>query len=258
MILDDLVTATKKRLVVEKQQLPLIELKKQAESLPVMNPNELYQRFLAPTLSIIAEVKKASPSKGLIAEDFDYLAIAKEYEAAGATAISVLTEPDYFLGNIDYLKTIAEEVPTPLLRKDFTIDPYMIYQAKVAGARMILLIVAILSDEELSAYLQLAHSLGLAVLVEAHDEEEINRALKVGAQMIGVNNRNLKDFTVSFENSKKLRHLIPETVAFVAESGVSTVADIQELKKLGVNAVLVGEALMKASDKKGFIKEALE
>ena len=214
--------------------------------------------FRSPELSIIAEVKKASPSKGLIAKDFDYRAIAKEYEEAGATAISVLTEPDYFLGDITYLKEIAEEVKTPLLRKDFTIDPYMIYQAKVAGAKMILLIVAILTDKELKDYLNLAHSLGLAVLVEAHDPEEIKRALKVGAKMIGVNNRNLKDFTVSFDNSKNLRQLIPDNVAFVAESGVSSVADIKELKALGVNAVLVGEALMKAADKRAFIKKALE
>ena len=254
MILDDLVAATKKRIAKEKLEKSEEEMKAAIGPVDKNAPEAIYQQFLQPGAHIIAEVKKASPSKGLIAQNFDYQAIAKSYEEAGATAISVLTEPDYFLGQLSYLNEIAAKNSRPILRKDFVVDPYMIYQAKVAGAGMVLLIVAILNQEELESYLQLAHSLGLAVLVEAHDEEEIERALAAGAQMIGVNNRNLKNFTVSFDNAKNLRHLVPENVAFIAESGVSEPEEVQRLAELGVNGVLIGEALMKSTNKKDFIE----
>ncbi|CAK1239137.1 indole-3-glycerol phosphate synthase TrpC [Fructobacillus evanidus] len=257
MILDDLVAATKRRLVKEKEAVPVADLKAQAEALPVADPQDVYDRFLAPGIHVIAEVKKASPSKGLIATDFPYQEIAQTYDQAGATAISVLTEPDYFLGKLDYLAEIAPAMTSPVLRKDFVIDPYMIYQAKVAGASIILLIVAILSPEDLQAYLNLAESLGLAVLVEAHDEDEISQALAVGAKMIGVNNRNLKDFTVSFDNSQRLFDLVPDSVAFIAESGVKKPSDFVHLQSLGINGVLIGEALMKAADPKAFIEAGL-
>ncbi|CAK1231009.1 indole-3-glycerol phosphate synthase TrpC [Fructobacillus evanidus] len=257
MILDDLVAAAKRRLVKEKEAVPVADLKAQAEALPVADPQDVYDRFLAPGIHVIAEVKKASPSKGLIATDFPYQEIAQTYDQAGATAISVLTEPDYFLGKLDYLAEIAPAMTSPVLRKDFVIDPYMIYQAKVAGASIILLIVAILSPEDLQAYLNLAESLGLAVLVEAHDEDEISQALAVGAKMIGVNNRNLKDFTVSFDNSQRLFDLVPDSVAFIAESGVKKPSDIVHLQSLGINGVLIGEALMKAADPKAFIEAGL-
>ncbi|MFC4760957.1 indole-3-glycerol phosphate synthase TrpC [Fructobacillus durionis] len=255
MILDDLVAATKKRIEKEKLEKSEEEIKAAIVAVDKDAPEAIYQQFLQPGAHVIAEVKKASPSKGLIAKDFDYQAIAKRYEEAEATAISVLTEPDYFLGQLSYLEEIAANNSRPILRKDFVIDPYMIYQAKVAGAGMVLLIVAILDQEKLESYLALAHSLGLAVLVEAHDEDEIERALAAGARMIGVNNRNLKNFTVSFDNAQKLRHLVPENVAFIAESGVSKPEEVQELAKLGVNGVLIGEALMKSTDKKAFIEK---
>ncbi|USS91755.1 indole-3-glycerol phosphate synthase TrpC [Fructobacillus americanaquae] len=257
MILDDLVAATKSRLVKEKVAVSLATLKAQTEALPVIDPQAVYDRFLAPGIHVIAEVKKASPSRGLIAVDFPYQEIAQTYDQAGVTAISVLTEPDYFLGKLDYLAEIAAKVTVPVLRKDFVIDPYMIYQAKVAGAKIILLIVAILSPLDLQVYLNLAESLGLAVLVEAHDADEISRALAVGAKLIGVNNRNLKDFTVSFDNSQRLFNLVPDSVAFIAESGVQSPADIAHLQSLGINGVLIGEALMKAASPKAFIEAGL-
>jgi indole-3-glycerol phosphate synthase len=257
MILDDLVAATKSRLVKEKEAVPVADLKTQAEALPVADPQDVYDCFLAPGIHVIAEVKKASPSKGVIAADFPYQEIAQTYDQAGATAISVLTEPDYFLGKLDYLAEIVPAVTSPVLRKDFVIDPYMIYQARVAGAKIILLIVAILSPEDLEAYLNLAESLGLAVLVEAHDEDEIRQALAVGAKMIGVNNRNLKDFTVSFDNSQRLFDLVPDSVAFIAESGVKKPEDIVHLQSLGINGVLIGEALMKSANPKAFIEAGL-
>ena len=206
-------------------------------------------------IAIISEVKRASPSKGLIAEDFDYVSIAREYEDSGASAISVLTEPDFFKGSIKYLAEIADEVDIPVLRKDFIIDPVMIYEAKVSGASAVLLIVAILNDEQLREYLDLAHSLGLSALVEAHDEKEIERALMAGARVIGVNNRNLKDFTVDINNSINLRRLVPENVIFISESGIKTAEDVGKLKDNKIDGVLIGETLMRSNNKRELIQE---
>lgn len=206
-------------------------------------------------IAIISEVKRASPSKGLIAEDFDYLAIARDYESAGVSAISVLTEPYFFQGSNEILKEISQTVETPLLRKDFTISPYMIYEAKLIGASAILLIVSILDDEELVEYLELADSLGLSAIVETHDGEEIERALDAGARIIGVNNRNLKDFTVDINNSINLRKNVPKDIIFISESGIKTSEDVKRLKENDVDAVLIGETLMRSDNKKSLIEE---
>lgn len=200
--------------------------------------------------NLICECKKASPSKGLIAPDFPYLEIAREYEDAGADAISVLTEPKWFLGSDVYLREIASAVDIPCLRKDFTVDEYMIYEAKLLGASAVLLICSILSEAQIREYLAVCDVLGLSALVEAHDEAEVDMALSAGARIIGVNNRNLKDFTVDTENSRRLRERIPRKVLFVSESGVSGAEDVKRLRQIGADAVLVGEALMRATDKK--------
>lgn len=214
-----------------------------------------YQALAKEGLSIIGEVKKASPSKGIIAEDFPYLQIAKDYEAAGIDAISCLTEPKYFLGKDQYLKEIAQAVSVPVLRKDFLIDPYQIYQAKLLGAKAILLIVSLLGERELKEFLSLAGKLGLDVLVECHDEEEIRCALSVGAEIIGVNNRNLKTFSVNLENSLSLRNLVPKGQLFVAESGMSKPEELRLLEEAGVDGVLIGESLMRAESKKEKLQE---
>ena len=206
-------------------------------------------------LSIISEVKKASPSKGVIAEDFPYLEIATTYEDAGADAISCLTEPDRFRGSDEYLKDIVKKVSIPVLRKDFTVDPYMIYQAKLMGASAVLLIAAILSDEELKSYFDIADRLGLSCLFEAHDAEEVKRCLAAGARIVGVNNRNLKDFTVDITNSVRLREMVPSDIIFVSESGIEKPEDVKILKENGTDAVLIGEMLMRSSDKKSLIGE---
>ena len=214
-----------------------------------------YDHLKKTGMSFICEVKKASPSKGLIAPDFPYLEIAKEYEAAGASAISCLTEPFYFQGSDKYLKEIANAVNIPVLRKDFTVDEYMIYQAKAFGASAVLLICAILDDARLKAYRELAESLGLDALVEAHDAEEVTRALKCGAKIIGVNNRDLKTFQVDTGNSIRLRRIAPENVVFVSESGIKTPEDIRNLYEHQVDAVLIGETLMRSTDKKAMLAE---
>ena len=201
-------------------------------------------------MSFICECKKASPSKGLIEPDFQYLKIAKEYELAGADCISVLTEPKWFLGSGEYLKEIANRVSVPCLRKDFTVDEYQIYQAKVLGASAVLLICSILSEEQISTYLGICEELGLSALVETHDEDEVKMALRAGVRLIGVNNRNLKDFSVDTDNSRRLRELIPSSVLFVSESGVKTAEDVAKLQEIGADAVLIGETLMRADDKK--------
>ena len=201
-------------------------------------------------VSFICECKKASPSKGLIAPDFPYLQIAEDYENAGADCISVLTEPKWFLGSDDYLREIANAVSIPCLRKDFTVDEYMIYEAKLLGASAVLLICSILSEEQIKEYIAICDELGLSALTEAHDEAEVQTALNANARIIGVNNRNLKDFSVDTENSRKLRRLIPSDVLFVSESGVSSAEDVKKLYEIGADAVLIGETLMRASDKK--------
>ena len=206
-------------------------------------------------VSFICECKKASPSKGLIAPNFPYLEIAKEYEAAGADCISVLTEPKWFLGNDEYLKEIAEAVSIPCLRKDFTVDEYQIYQAKVLGASAVLLICSILTEDQMKDYIRICDELGLSALVEVHDEQEVQTALNTGARIIGVNNRNLKDFSVDTDNSRRLRELIPPNVLFVSESGVRTAEDVSALREIGADAVLIGETLMRASDKRAKLAE---
>ena len=208
-----------------------------------------------PGLSFICECKKASPSKGLIAPEFPYLEIAKEYEAAGADCISVLTEPKWFLGSDMYLKEIASAVRLPCLRKDFTVDPYMIWEAKTLGAGAVLLIVSLLKEERLREFLQISEELGLSALTEVHDEAEAETAVRAGARIIGVNNRNLKDFTVDTGNSRRLREMVPEDVLFVSESGVKNAEDVAALRAAGADAVLIGEALMTAPDKKQKLRE---
>ena len=255
MILDDLVTATKKRMAAEKRIHSLEELKQQSQKAPMKNPQLIVDKLLEPKLTFIAEIKKASPSKGVIVQDFPYLEIAQEYQANKIDMISVLTEPDYFQGNLKYLQQITQEVDLPVLRKDFTIDSYMIYQAKIAQASLILLIVAILSDEQLKDYLKLAKKLGLAAIVEVHDETELKRALRTKSEIIGINNRNLKDFSVNFNNSLKLKKLIPVDIPVIAESGIKTKADIKLLKKAGINGVLIGETFMKAKNKAKIIND---
>ena len=201
-------------------------------------------------LSFLCECKRASPSKGLIAPEFPYLQIAMDYEAAGADCISVLTEPKWFLGSDRYLQEIAREVSIPCLRKDFTVDEYMIYEAKLLGASAVLLICAILTEGQVVEYLHICDALGLSALVEVHNEAEVETALRAGARVIGVNNRNLKDFSVDTDNSRRLRALIPENVRFVSESGVRNGEDVARLRELGADGVLIGESLMRAADKK--------
>lgn len=255
MILDDLVAATIKRIEREKLATPLSELKNKTNKIPNKDPQVIIDKFLEPELHFIAEIKKASPSKGIIVKDFPYLQIAQEYTDAKIDAISVLTEPDYFQGNLQYLNDIAQTVQTPLLRKDFTVDPYMLYQAKIAGASLVLLIVATLTDQQLQDFLKLADDLGLAALVEVHNQSELERALNANAKIIGVNNRNLKDFTVDLNNSLKLRPEVPDNIPFITESGIKTTDDIKRLKDAHVNGVLIGETFMKANDRKKIINE---
>ena len=249
MILDKIVAATEKRVYDAKDNLPLSELQQQVERMPITKDFLFEQALQELDFNFICEVKKASPSKGIIAEDFPYLEIAKEYEMAGAAAISVLTEPDFFLGSPQYLQEIAEAVHIPVLRKDFIIDEYQIYEAKLWGASAILLIAAILNDETMARFHKLADSLGLSCLVEAHDETEVLRAVNIGARIIGVNNRNLKDFTVDVNNSIRLRKLVDDSVIFVSESGLDTAADIQRLRDNKIHAALMGESFMRTNDK---------
>ena len=254
-ILDQLADHARERVTLAKEKVSFDEVK--ARALEIADQSFSFEKALAanPDIAFICECKKASPSKGLIAPDFPYLQIAKDYEAAGADCISVLTEPKWFLGSDQYLKEITSEVKIPCIRKDFTVDPYMIYEAKLLGASAVLLIMSILDEKTAGEYLKVADSLGLSALVETHNEEEVKKALNIGARIIGVNNRNLKDFTVDTENSKKLRELIPGDVLFVSESGVSSPEDVKKLRKIGADAVLVGETLMRAEDKKKRLAE---
>lgn len=252
MILDDLVAATTQRIAQEIAAVPLATVKAQAQAFS--GPEKpSFIAGLADHFGIIAEVKQASPSKGVIAEDFPYQAIAADYTAAGVDAISVLTEPDYFHGDLKYLQTIAAASTKPVLRKDFVIDPYMLYQAKAAGASLVLLIVAILSDAQLHDYYQLATKLGLEVLVECHDAHEVQRALAIKPQLIGVNNRNLKDFTVDLKTSERLREVIPAEIKVIAESGIKKPKQLAELQAAGINGVLIGETFMRAPDRQAMI-----
>lgn len=253
-ILDQLAYYARQRTEQAKRILPPKEIRHHALTLPKGDCS--FQHALKkPGVSFICECKKASPSKGLIDPDFPYLKIAKEYEAAGADCISVVTEPKWFLGSDTYLEEITNSVSIPCLRKDFTIDDYMIYEAKVLGASAVLLICSILSEEQIKEYISICDELGLSALIEVHDEREINMALHAGARIIGVNNRNLKDFSVDTDNSCRLRELIPRDVLFVSESGVSSAEDVAKLRDIGADAMLIGETLMRAPDKKAKLAE---
>ena len=256
-ILDQLAEYSRLRVAEDKKKISLEEMK----NIAIQTKNEkLYdfafeKAFKKDGLSFICECKKASPSKGLIEPDFRYLEIAREYEKAGADCISVLTEPKWFLGSDEYLKEIAKTVSIPCIRKDFTVDEYQIYQAKTLGAAAVLLICSILSEVQLGEYIKICDSLGISALVEIHDEKEAGMAVRAGARIIGVNNRNLKDFTVDTANSRKLRDLIPDDIIFVSESGVKSTDDIRVIREIGADAVLIGETLMRADDKKAKLDE---
>ena len=247
-ILEKIAESTRKRVEAAKERVPADKMKAEALAMPKLG-FEFEKALKKPGISFICECKKASPSKGLISEDFPYLDIAREYEAYHADCISVLTEPEFFLGSTEYLREIAAAVKIPCIRKDFTIDEYMIYEARTLGASAVLLICSLLGEDRLREYIGICDTLGLSALVEAHDENEIRAALNAGARVIGVNNRDLKNFSVSTDNAVRLRKLVPENVVFVAESGIRSAEDIEVLKNAGVNAVLVGETLMRAKDR---------
>ena len=248
-ILDEIAAYTKTRIEEAKKAVSTDALKEQAYALP--KGDFAFEKALKKAdLSFICECKKASPSKGIIAEEFPYLQIAQEYEAAGADCISVLTEPKWFLGKNEYVKEITDTVKIPVIRKDFTVDEYMIYEAKMLGASAVLLIVAILSKEQLLKYHKICDELGLSALVETHDEKEVETAVSIGARIIGVNNRNLKDFSVDTSLALRLREQIPKDAVYVSESGVKTPEDIRRIREAGADAVLIGETLMRAADKK--------
>jgi indole-3-glycerol phosphate synthase len=263
MILDTITGSTKIRVAKAKERLTLEGLKSILyENGTVRSFNNriafAFERAVGQNpeqMAFICEVKKASPSKGIISEDFPYLEIGMEYEAAGATAISVLTEPEYFKGEDVYLQQISDAVHIPVLRKDFTIDEYQIYEAKLIGADAVLLICSLLDAKTLKHYLSICNELGMSALVEAHTEEEVYLAVEAGARMIGVNNRNLQTFEVDLKKSLNLRRLVPKDIIFVAESGIKTAADIQQLKASGVDGVLIGETLMRSSKKRELLKE---
>jgi len=253
-ILDEIADYARIRVEKQKEIKRLEEIRSEAQSLPVKD--FAFEKALRKEgLSFICECKKASPSKGIIAEQFPYLDIARDYDRAGADAISVLTEPKWFLGRDEYLSEISSSVSIPCLRKDFVVDEYMIYEAAVLGASAVLLICSLLSEEEIKRYIGICDGLGLSALVEAHDEEEVKKAINAGARIVGVNNRNLKDFSVDTENSKRLRSLIPNDILFVSESGVKGSEDVRAIKDMGADAVLVGETLMRAADKSKKLKE---
>ena len=249
-ILQTIAAHTRERVKEAKQQVTAEEMKRKALRMETDTGFPFEATLSGPDIGFICECKKASPSKGLIAPDFPYVEIAREYEAAGAACISVLTEPEWFLGQNRYLREIAEAVSIPCIRKDFTVDSYMIYEAKTLGASAVLLICSLLDRDTLRRYIEICDTLGLSALVEAHDEREIGDAVAAGARIIGVNNRNLKTFTVDVGNSGRLRALVPDNILFVAESGIRTAEDIQSLREAGVDAVLIGETLMRSEDKK--------
>ncbi|MCD8130746.1 MAG: indole-3-glycerol phosphate synthase TrpC [Lachnospiraceae bacterium] len=262
MILDELAAYSRVRVTRAKEIKSLEEIQKEALELTEKQRQSGEAEFFRfekalqkPGLSFICEVKKASPSKGMIAEDFPYLEIAKDYEAAGADCVSCLTEPKWFLGSNEIFRQIRQTITLPMIRKDFTVDAYQIYEAKLMGADAVLLICALSDMATVREYLKICDELGLSALVETHDEAEIDSALEAGARLVGVNNRNLKNFTVDFGNAARLRELIPADVTFVAESGVKDCGDVKALATLGADAVLVGEALMRAPDKKAKLAE---
>ena len=263
MILDEIAEKTRERIQKRRQQVSEEELKEKAYLLAGTEkernggifPFPFEKALARQGISFICEVKKASPSKGVIAEEFPYREIAREYEQAGASALSVLTEPFYFQGSDDYLKEIERAVHIPILRKDFTVDAYMLYEARCIGASAVLLICAILDDRQLMTYMEIAQELGLSALAEAHTEEEVRRALACGARIIGVNNRDLKTFQVDIHTSERLRRLVPKDVLYVSESGIKSPEDVRRLKENGTDAVLIGETLMRSDNKKKMLDE---
>lgn len=250
-VLAELASAARERVANDMDRMPLDEMRELAASASA-RPS-FYDALAAPGMSFICECKKASPSKGIIEPDYDHVDIARSYEQAGAAAISVLTEPTRFLGKDDHLREIADTVGVPVLRKDFTVDEYMIHQAKALGASAVLLICSLLDSEMLAHYLDTCAAIGMDALVEAHDDAEVERAVECGARIIGVNNRNLADFTIDFGNSIRLRGLVPRDVLFVTESGVKSADDIALLASHDVDAVLIGETLMRAPDKRAML-----
>ena len=249
-ILDTIAEHARHRVDEHRKLVPFEAVKEQALALGAGNGASFCKALARPGVSFICEVKKASPSKGVIDLVFDYMAIAREYEAAGADCVSCLTEPKWFLGSDEVFRNIRAAIKTPMLRKDFVVDEYQLYQARVMGANCVLLICALLDTDTVARYLDICEKLGLAALVEAHDEAEIASAVSAGARMIGVNNRNLKDFSVDLGNAARLRERIPAGTLYVAESGVKTPSDAAAMKAIGADAVLMGEVLMRAADKK--------
>ncbi len=270
MFLDKIVLSTQKRVEGKKARLSLECMMQRAMDLQAAQAMQdlqdvqtrvdfPFERALkGKDLSFICEVKKASPSKGLITEEFDYLAIAQQYEEAGAAAVSVLTEPEFFLGKDEYLQEISQSIHIPTLRKDFIVDSYQIYEAKCLGAAAVLLIAEILEESALREYIHIADSLGLSALVESHSLPQLQKALSAGARIIGVNNRNLETFEVDLQTSIRLRSWVPENILFVSESGISTPEDLQRLLENKVNAVLIGETLMKSTDRKAALKQLIK
>jgi len=250
VFLDEIADKARFRVASAKMRKSCEEIAREAMSLPVSFDFPFESALKRPGMSFICEIKRASPSKGLIAQDFPYVGIAEEYEAYGASAISVLTEPFYFRGDDEHLRGIASQVSVPVLRKDFTVDRYQIFEAKLLGASAVLLICSLLSFEALAEYIELADSLGLSAIAEVHDREEIARAVRAKARIIGVNNRDLRTFSVDISTSLELSKYMPDDVLFVSESGVKSRADVEMLEACGADAVLVGETLMRSADKK--------
>lgn len=248
MIVDKIVKATKVRVEKSERLLSLKDLKSRV--CKTLSPFAFEEALKGDDVAFICELKKASPSKGIISADFPFMQIAHDYEKAGASALSVLTEPDFFLGRNEYLTEIKEAVKIPVLRKDFIVSDYQIYESRLIGADAILLICSILKTETIREYIAIAESLGMSCLVEAHNEEEVASALDASAKIIGVNNRNLQTFEVDINNSLRLRKLVPPSILFVSESGISCADDIDKLRKNGTNAVLIGETLMRCANKK--------
>lgn len=255
-ILNTIADYTKKRYEKIIEQCPLEDVKAKALQMP-KGSFEFEKALGKDGLSFICEVKKASPSKGVIAENFPYLQIAEDYEKAGASAISCLTEPKWFLGKDDYLKEIVQHVSIPVLRKDFTVCEYQIYESKLLGASAVLLICALLDTKTIKRYIKICDDLGISALVEAHNEDEVLSAISAGARIIGVNNRDLRDFSVDVNNSTKYRQMIPSDIIFVSESGIKTHDDISVLLNNKTDAVLIGETFMRADDKKAALQELL-
>lgn len=253
-ILDDIIEDTRRRVNFERTVRPMPDVIESSRIRPRRTGFPFSRNLQADGISFICEVKKASPSKGLIAPEFPYVDIAKEYESAGASAISVLTEPHFFKGSDVYLEEIADTVSAPVLRKDFVVDEYQIYRAKEIGASAVLLIASVLDDSSLEIYRTLAESLGMDALVEAHTQEEVERAVSSGASIIGVNNRDLATFKVDIGNSLRLKDSIPDSIVAVSESGISSADDIRRLRDAGFDAVLVGEAFMRSADRKGLME----